>query len=69
MHNRGEGNWKIATYNPQGFVGPAEGVLVVGKDFHTVYHDDSMTECLVSVPSQNVAFVVNAAYLEEGTHF
>jgi hypothetical protein len=59
LNNRGTGNWEIYTYNPNQSIGIFEGVLVVGKDFHAVFADESMTVCLVNVASQNVAYVIN----------
>ena len=32
--NRGNGKWKIQTYNPSALIGPIEGVLIVNKDFY-----------------------------------
>ena len=59
--NRGMGKWKVYTYTPSTKIGPIEGILVVGKDFHIIYRDEKMTVCLFNVPSQNVAFVINEA--------
>ena len=59
--NRGNGKWKIHTYNPAVSIGAIEGVLIVNKDFHIIYKDEKMTSCLFNVPSQNVAFVINEA--------
>jgi hypothetical protein len=61
LQNRGEGNWDIVTYNPGNSIGSFQGILVVGKDFHVVWKDEQMTECVVNVPSQNVAYVINVA--------
>jgi len=57
--NRGNGKWKIQTYNPSALIGPIEGVLIVNKDFYTIYKDEKMVICLFNVPSQNVAFAYN----------
>lgn len=57
--NRGFGKWKIFTYNPQTSISNIEGVLIVTKDFHIIYKDDKLNCCLLNVPSQNVAFLVN----------
>ena len=57
--NRGFGKWKIQTYNPNTLIGHIEGVLIVNKDFYTIYKDEKMTVCLFNVPSQNVAFAYN----------
>jgi hypothetical protein len=62
--NRGNGKWKIHTYNPSTSIGPIEGILVVGKDFHIIYKDEKMTICLFNVPSQNVAFAVNENFVQ-----
>lgn len=59
LNNRGTGKWEIYTYNPNQCIGVFEGVLVVGKDFHTVFADESQAVCLVNVASQNVAYVIN----------
>ena len=59
--NRGNGKWKIHTYNPPVSINTIEGVLIVNKDFHIIYKDEKMTSCLFNVPSQNVAFVINEA--------
>jgi hypothetical protein len=61
LNNRGEGEWEIFTYNPNRSIGIFEGILVVGKDFHAVYADESMQTCLVNVASQNVAYAINRA--------
>lgn len=55
--NRGFGKWIFFTYNPPISVGDFEGNLVVSKDFHTVFKDNS--NCVFNIPSQNVAFVIN----------
>ena len=34
--HRGLGQWTITTYNPNIVIGPIEGYLTVGKDFHIV---------------------------------
>ena len=59
--NRGMGKWRVHTYNPSIEIGPIEGILVVGKDFHIIFKDEKMNVCLFNVPSQNVAFVINEA--------
>jgi hypothetical protein len=59
--NRGMGKWKVYTYTPSTEIGPIEGILVVGKDFHIIYRDEKMNVCLFNVPSQNVAFAINEA--------
>ncbi len=61
--NRGLGQWVITTYNPGKCIGPIEGYLIVGKDFHIVYKDERNTICLFNVPSQNVAFVLNQKFV------
>lgn len=53
----------ITTYNPGKCIGPIEGYLIVGKDFHIVYKDERNTICLFNVPSQNVAFVLNQKFV------
>ena len=62
--NRGMGLWKIQTYNPSNLVGPIEGILIVNKDFYTIYKDEKMTVCLFNVPSQNVAFAYNESHIQ-----
>ena len=39
--NRGLGQWVITTYNPGKCIGPIEGYLTVGKDFHIIYKDEN----------------------------
>lgn len=63
--NRGTGKWKIQTYNPSSLLGPIEGVLLVNKDFYTIYKDEKMTICLFNVPSQNVAFAYNEIHVQD----
>lgn len=59
LQARGLGEWQVCTYNPEIAIGPVSGFLVVGKDFHVIYSEENMKVCLVNVPSQNVAFVIN----------
>ena len=59
---RGLGKWKIFTYNPSVSISTIEGILVVSKDFHIIYKDEKMINCVFNVPSQNVAFVINETF-------
>ena len=49
--NRGVGKWKVQTYNPTALIGPIDGVLIVNKDFYTIFKDEKMVSCLFNVPS------------------
>lgn len=62
--NRGIGKWNIQTYNPSASIGPIEGVLLVNKEFYTIYKDEKMNVCLFNVPSQNVAFAYNEFHVQ-----
>jgi hypothetical protein len=65
IHERGIGKWAFVVYNPGHLVGPIDGYLAVGKDFHTVYLVDKDTAARVTIaniPSQNVAYVLNTRY-------
>jgi hypothetical protein len=62
--NRGNGQWKSQTYNPSALIGPIEGVLIVNKDFYTIFKDEKMVICLFNVPSQNVAFAYNEIHVQ-----
>ena len=62
--NRGNGKWKIQTSNPSALIGPIEGVLIVNKDFYTIFKDEKMVICLFNVPSQNVAFAYNEIHVQ-----
>ena len=62
--NRGNGKWKIQTYKPSALIGPIEGVLIVNKDFYTIFKDEKMVICLFNVPSQNVAFAYNEIHVQ-----
>ena len=62
--NRGNGKRKIQTYNPSALIGPIEGVLIVNKDFYTIFKDEKMVICLFNVPSQNVAFAYNEIHVQ-----
>jgi hypothetical protein len=62
--NRGFGKWNIHTYNPSAAIGPIEGVLIVNKEFYTIYKDEKMVVCLFNVPSQNVAFAYNEIHVQ-----
>jgi hypothetical protein len=46
-------------------IGHIEGVLIVNKDFYTIYKDEKMTVCLFNVPSQNVAFAYNEIHVQD----
>ena len=37
--HRGLGQWTITTYNPNIVIGPIEGYLTVGKDFHIILRE------------------------------
>ena len=55
--NRGEGVWVFELYNPSKRIGPFKGFLHLTKDFHIVFADSKLTNTLINIPSQNVAFV------------
>jgi hypothetical protein len=57
--NRGRGNWSVHLYNPDALIGPFHGILIVGKDFHVIYSDEKLSQCLANIPSQNVSYVLN----------
>ena len=57
LQDKGNGNWIIGIYNPLKDIGPFVGILEVGKDFHCV--KNSKGDCVVNIPSQNVAYCVN----------
>lgn len=62
IEHKGLGNWVIQTYNPLQKIGPVNGILDVARDFHTItrpmtHGSVTISKLLVSVPSQNVAFV------------
>ena len=61
---RGFGKWLVCTYSPEVAIGPVEGFLVVGKDFHVIYSEESMKNCLVNIPSQNISFVINTTKVD-----
>lgn len=64
--HKGMGNWVIHTYNPSAIVGPVEGILDIDQKFHTVsMQSKAGSKILVSVPSQNVAFVYDREYVEK----
>lgn len=63
--NRGVGKWKVQTYNPTALIGPIDGVLIVNKDFYTIFKDEKMVNCLFNVPSQNVAFAYNEIHVQD----
>jgi hypothetical protein len=65
LNNRGEGEWEITTYNPEKSIGIFKGWLLVGKDFHVIFEDESHTICVMNVASQNVAYAINVAALEK----
>jgi hypothetical protein len=46
-------------------IGPIEGYLTVGKDFHIIFKDERNSICLFNVPSQNVAFVLNSKFVSD----
>lgn len=64
IHERGYGKWLLHVYNPSVSVGPIEGILTVGKDFHTIMNEDSGGKqfTIASFPSQNVAYVLNCLF-------
>ena len=63
MYVRGTGNWVFRLYQPDGDIGPFPGSLIISKEFHTVEARLPSGEActVVSVPSQNIAYVVNTA--------
>ena len=64
VHERGHGKWLLHVYNPCVSVGPIEGFLTVGKDFHTIMAEDKagVKFTVASFPSQNVAYVLNTIF-------
>jgi hypothetical protein len=55
--NRGFGVWNFEIYNPNKLLSEKRGFLVITKDHHTIFEDDKLTKTLLSIPSQNVAWV------------
>ena len=56
--NRGLGNWKFEIYNPNKELGPFRGYLHITKDHHTIFEDPKLLNMYLSIPSQNVAWVI-----------
>jgi len=69
--DHGYGEWVVVLYNPSGPCGLFRGHLLVAKDFHTIYGfrqgktGEKEKKVLASFPSQNVAFVYDARYIED----
>lgn len=64
LTNRGVGQWQFTLYNPDNkVIGIFNGRLEVSKEHHVVI-DKETGETVVSVPSQNVSFVVNRKFVE-----
>lgn len=66
VYNRGNGNWKIVTYRPQGSCGIINGTLHITKDFHYIMRPIRVNGVIeqtvvANFPNQNVAL----AYLPE----
>jgi len=57
LTNRGLGSWMIEIYNPNKILDTVKGYLVITKDHHTIFEESSLKTTLLSVPSQNVAWV------------
>jgi len=57
LTNRGLGSWMIEIYNPNKILDTVKGYLVITKDHHTIFEEPSLKTTLLSVPSQNVAWV------------
>jgi hypothetical protein len=57
LRSVGDGNWIIGIYNPIREIGPFRGILVVGKESHTVKSVKDI--CIVSIPSPNISYCVN----------
>lgn len=55
--SRGEGEWEFEIYNPNKTIGPIKGYLLITKEHHTVFSDNSYKVMILSIPSQNVALV------------
>ena len=60
MNNSGFGAWVFEIYNPNKIKGPIAGYLIISKDHHIVYEDQNCKKMLISIPSQNVAYVEQA---------
>ncbi len=67
VQERGFGKWKFVIYQPDNLITAIKGWLTVGKDFHSVYAEmsDGSKKCVASFPSQNVAYVIDASYVEQ----
>jgi hypothetical protein len=55
--NRGYGIWNFEIYNPNKMLSEKKGFLMITKDHHTIFEDSMCTKTLLSIPSQNVAWV------------
>ena len=55
--NRGLGEWVFEIYNPNKILGAIKGYLYISKDHHIIFKDAKLTETLINIPSQNVAYV------------
>lgn len=56
--NRGLGDWIFEIYNPNKTLPKIRGYLYITKDHHTVFKDSKLVETILSIPSQNVSYVL-----------
>ncbi len=56
-NNRGFGVWNFEIYNPNKLLEKKKGYLVITKEHHTIFEDQDLRKTLLSIPSQNVAWV------------
>lgn len=63
LQNNGSGLWKIRIYNPGEMIGPFNGFLHVNKEHHIIKTQNG--DCIVSIPSQNVAYCINESFKAE----
>lgn len=60
------GKWIFGIYKPEEKIFNAvEGILVISKDFHRIFiskEDIETDKFIFSIPSQNVAFVIEEKY-------
>jgi hypothetical protein len=68
---RGPGLWTIITYKPLRAVGPIQGFLKIGRDFHTIIVEGlakngvKVERTVFNCSSLNVAYVVNEKFFKE----
>lgn len=63
------GKWIFGVYKPEEKIFDAvEGILVINKDFHRIFiskEDIETDKFIFSIPSQNVAFVIEERYYNQ----